>query len=300
MESGFNQVNIQELLNEYNIPFKSGGSHQHVRPGWIGVNCPWCRTSSWHLGIRESDQLCVCWRCGFHRFGDALMELLGRSWGEVRDLIGSVQGQRPPVRSFDGPKRPSKVVYPSGVGLLQEPHRTALERRGFDPVEIEQVWGVGGIGVTARLRWKLFIPIQVRGVTVTWTTRAVGETGTRYMSARPDEEVTPIKSILYGVDLVPGGSIVVHEGPTDCWATGPGAVGVSGLNVSPTQVAEIGSYQRRTICFDSTRDAQKRAKKLAEKLVTVPGETNVVRLESGSDPAEADPDEIAELRKLYL
>ena len=167
-------------------------------------------------------------------------------------------------------------------------------------MEIERVWGVQGIGITARLRWRLFIPIQVRGVTVTWTTRAIGETGTRYMSARPDEEVTPIKSILYGVDLVPGDSVVVHEGPTDCWATGPGAVGVFGLNVSPTQVAEIGSYGRRTICFDDGKDAQKRAERLAERVSVLPGETNVIRLESGSDPAEADPEEIAELRKLCL
>ena len=56
----------------------------------------------------------------------------------------------------------------------------------------------------------------------------------------------------------------------------------------------------RIICFDGELKAQKQAERLGRELQNYPGETQVVKLETGEDPADADPGEIRELRERFL
>jgi DNA primase len=83
-------------------------------------------------------------------------------------------------------------------------------------------------------------------------------------------------------------------------AIGPGAVATFGVNYTQEQAAKIARYPVRVICFDSESQAQKQAKKLLDTLTPLPGETHNIVLESGKDPAECDPSEIAELRAKFL
>jgi hypothetical protein len=52
--------------------------------------------------------------------------------------------------------------------------------------------------------------------------------------------------------------------------------------------------------MDNDERAQAVGRRLASQLAGFPGETAVVRLESGTDPGSADPEEIAELRRRFL
>jgi hypothetical protein len=63
---------------------------------------------------------------------------------------------------------------------------------------------------------------------------------------------------------------------------------------------QIGQIPFRVLCFDSEPDAQRRAHELARQLQAFPGETIVVKLETGKDPNSADPTEIKQLRERYL
>lgn len=119
------------------------------------------------------------------------------------------------------------------------------------------------------------------------------------MTAKPDQESMSSKDVLYGCDLA-GHSIVVVEGPADVWAIGPGAVAVFGLNLSEVQLQEIGAYPVRSICFDKGSTAQRQADRIAERLTLLPGDTNIIEIESGDDPAEMDEDEKVELRRRFL
>jgi DNA primase len=204
-------------------------------------------------------------------------------------------------RSFRREVKPSgRLKIPTDAGSMMKPHRNYVKGRGFTPSLIEEVYQVGGIGVSHRLAWRLFIPIHYRGRMVSWTTRAIGNAqGPRYVSARPSEEAVSHRTLLYGEDLA-GHSIVVVEGPIDAWAIGPGAVATMGLACTKDQIEKIAQHPSRAICFDSSEIAQKRARKVADQLKNFPGETDVVELESGEDAAEADPEEIEELRKIYL
>lgn len=290
---------LHDFLRDHHVPYMEGGSHRHVRYGWTGVQCPWCRTSVWHMGIRESDGYTTCWRCGRHKLIDLLSELTRLPAEKLYEVVRDVRSFSDRLAYRKTVERSDRVILPKGRGPLVKPHKAYLIKRGFDPRAIESSWNIQGIGIHARLCWRLFIPITIRNEVVSWTTRSVGDHPLRYISARPDEESVPHTDVLYGADKAHH-TVFVSEGPLDCWAIGSGGTAVLGLNVSEVQIKEIGAFPVRVICFDNSKDAQRRADKLAERLCLFPGDTHVVVLESGEDPADAELAEIDELRKCYL
>ena len=296
-------MNITDLLQELRILYAPAGTHKNVRYGWIGLDCPWCGTiGRQHLGIRLGDLRCTCWQCGGHRLGDTLAAVTG---APIRDAMAWVQRLDRPVGAPDSARvasqRPSRLLLPTGMRrALGGPHAIYLRKRGFDPGKIIETWGVGVIERAARLPWRIWVPVVERAREVSWTTRAIGDgTGSKYISARPEEELVPIKDVLYGADLA-SSAVVVCEGPLDVWAIGPGAVATMGVGYSPVQIWEIGSYPVRAICFDSEKGAQRRAERLANTLSGFPGETHVIMLETGKDPPECEPGEIEEIRERFL
>ncbi len=193
-----------------------------------------------------------------------------------------------------------RLRIPSSAGPLSIVHQGYLQKRGFDPLEIEKLWGIKGIGLGGQLSWRIWIPIKHHGQTVSWTTRSVGSNNsTRYITAKPEEESIRAKTLLYGGDYVRN-AVVVCEGPLDAWRLGPGAVATMGLAVSLSQTYRLGRIPLRVICFDNEPEAQKRAERLAKTLEPLPGVTHVIRIESGKDVAEADAEEVEEIRNQYL
>lgn len=286
-------ASIQDILNQAKVTYREAGN-EHVGIGWIGVDCPFCGDQQqFHLGINLDGKYAVCWRCGPHRLGDVLMKITRQPWPVVKGWLESLP--RGPTLQHTGLKTGGHVVMPPGVEALQRPHRRYLRGRGFDSAELERFWGIKGIGLASKCGWSIWIPIRQGGEVVSWTTRSIGSGGSKYMTASPDEERISGKTILYGADYV-GVSVIVVEGPTDVWAIGPGAVATLGLKYTKQQVLALGRYAHRTICFDSEPAAQKQARRLALELQAFPGQTDVVKLETGDDPAEADPEEIKELR----
>jgi hypothetical protein len=291
-------MNIHQLLSEQNVSFLQGGEHKNIRHGWLGVDCPWCGSvGKYHLGIHSSNNYSVCWNCGHHRLGDVLMKLTKQPWGVVKEWLESLTSS---IGITAEPGHVNKVEVPKGVEPLLWAHRNYLRERGFKSREITKIWGVQGIGIeNLKLSWRLWIPITVNGNLVSWTTRAIGNATSKYVSARPEEEVIEHKNVLYGADKAHH-TIIVCEGPLDVWAIGPGAVCIFGLNCSRSQFLEIASHPTRVICFDSTDQAQRRAQRLFDELEMKSGTTHKVRLKSGEDPAEACQWEIRELRERFL
>jgi hypothetical protein len=192
------------------------------------------------------------------------------------------------------------VKIPDGVGDLKKAHIEYLKRRGFDPDEIVETWGVQGIGVASELSWRLWIPVYSKHELISWTTRAVSDNvKLRYITARPNQEAASLKSVLYGDDLT-SGPIVVVEGPTDAWRIGRGGVAILGLKYTHEQVMAIAAHPVRTVCFDQEPAAQAVARKLAEELSWCDGETHLAELETGKDPATADRGELDLLRRRFL
>lgn len=202
----------------------------------------------------------------------------------------------PKTRSFALKEGEGAYRAPRGLSGLLQAHRRYLRSRGFNPEELERLWRIQAIGLGGRLRWRIFIPIYYKGEPVSWTTRSLSDEGTRYLSAKAEEEKVSHKKILYGLDYVRDRTIV-SEGPFDVWAIGPGAVCTFGTAFKVQQEAIIGSIPVRYICYDGNEEAQKRAKKLCQHLAAFPGKTANIVLDA-KDPAESRPKELRQLRAL--
>lgn len=292
-------MQITEVLSKLRIPYRVPGTHTHARAGWVQIDCPYCspRSDRFRMGINLDKGYCNCWMCGGRRLIAVLGELTRLSGAECKSIISQVRWKHTKQDQTEATNR--RLQVPAGVGPLLGAHRRYLRGRGFDPDEVQRLWQVQGIGLAAKLGWRLFIPIVQFGETVSWTTRSIGSGSARYLSASPEQELISMKRVLYGEDYARH-SIVVCEGPIDVWAIGPGAVGTLGVSYTRDQVTRIGQYLVRVICFDSEPAAQRRARRLATELTVFAGETHVVELETGGDAAEASRSEIADLRARWL
>lgn len=294
-------MRITDYLDELRVDYRRFGESKHVTENWIGAVCPYCGTGTgnYGLGINLRTGSCSCWRCGPHSLSSALAEITGLPVAKLRaDLKGVEHLRRGPVEVT------GKLELPAGIEDLGPAHRRYLAGRGFDPDEIAAVWKVQGIGVAAKLQWRLFVPIHRDRDVVSWTTRVITDDGPhtdRYRGAKRTQEAIAKHRLLYGEDLARH-AVVVTEGPTDCWAIGPGAICTCGVGFSHAQMARISRFPNVAICFDGEPAAQRRARVLADQLAVLGCDVSVVRLRA-KDAAVAmltDPGELRELRSRFL
>lgn len=287
-------MNIQSFLEKHRVS-TAGSEHHHVGIGWIGVDCPYCSPNAkkFRLGFELSTGRCNCWKCGRQNGAATLARVARVPIGEVLawwDDLGLG------VKSPDIQKQ-GELKLPSGLCDLLPIQRKYLEDREFDPDEIERLWGIKGIEPGHRLGLRIWIPIHnIHGEVVSWTTRAADDSvKSRYISAAPDEESVNHKTLLYGAHLARHVAVVV-EGPIDAWAIGPGGVATFGTAITSSQWTAIMGYPVKAICLDP--DAMdRRDGEICRMALTEP--IDFVHLETG-DPADADKEEIAELRRTYF
>lgn len=288
-------MTFKEILELYRVPFAEGGNHKNVRSGFIGVECFQCSSGEgkYHAGYSVSGNYVFCWKCGKLPLIKVLMELTGQTYATIKDLIGDLRREQIP--QFDKPKGILKL--PTGLSPLSKIHKDYLRSRGFTNIsELESLWKLQGIGLHSRLPWRIFIPVQQRFKTVTYTTRSLVDEGIRYVNAKPEDEAVPIKSTLFGADYV-GHAAILVEGCFDVMKIGPGAVCGFGMSLSAEQFRQFSRYPVRIICLDNESDAQKRAEKLGNELSGLPGKTFNVTLNS-KDAGEASEKDLEDLRRM--
>jgi hypothetical protein len=289
-------MNFKELLSQIDVE-TAPDSHHHSTPGWIQFDCPYCGTGTkkFHMGYSINGHFVNCWRCGRHGIVETLQALTSRSPSECYALIQQVdRGKWRPEEKLTG----TKLVFPKGIYQLKKIHREYLKSRNFNPKEIVNLYEVQGITrTTERTSLSLFIPVFFHSQIVSWTTRTITEgSWSRYNSAKPDEELTRHKNLLYNEDTARH-AIVITEGPIDVWRFGPGAVATFGTNVTMAQINKMTKYPIRAICFDNDRQSQKTAKRLYDMLSEQKGETYNIELDS-KDLGCAKPKEIKRIKKL--
>lgn len=286
---------LRDMLQELGIP-AAASNHRHGRAGWVQICCPECDQGrrKYHLGINENSLKANCWSCGPKNLLGSLRTLSDLNYRELASIVASIAPE-----SVLSEQRivPAKLKLPSGTGPLLKPHKRYLRRRGFDPVAIRELWRIKGIGMSEPLlSWRVLIPIFRRGRMVSWTARTIGDDSRRYWSCREDDEIVPHKSIVYGMDFVTS-TAIVHEGPLDVWATGPGAVGTFGTSFTSAQLRLLTKLRKLIVCFDEGKEAQTRAQRLLEYLEPFPVDCYNVIIDA-KDPAEALITNPAELRRL--
>lgn len=287
-------MTITDVLEELGLDYRRPHEHHHVRGTFVGIDCPLCSPGSQSFKLGLNPPAATCWSCGRQALAWVLHLASNRPYGQVKDLLGGLARGEPAPNV-----RPrGRLVLPGGLRELSElpAHRRYLRSRGVDPEYAAQVWGVKGIGLAPRLCWRLWLPVELNGKTLSWTTRSIGEDPMRYVSAAPDEEAVPRNELLYGESLA-GHAVLVVEGPLDAVRVGPGAVATMGLKVSPAQVSRLARFPLRFVCLDNEPGAQRAARRLCEELGGHPGRTSLVELDA-KDPGEASERELRQLRRL--
>lgn len=291
-------MDLQELLNDLEISYRTVGEHHHATHGWLQIDCIYCSPSSgkFRLGLNPQSGAANCWTCGTHSLREVLYELTGtNSRHFLKDIHFDFSHLPPPSQKI------GKLKLPEGLGPLLPIHLNYLQFRKFNSEVLTKLWGVRGFEIHHKYSWRLFIPLIYCGEIVSFLTRSLVDREPRYLNADPEDEKYPLKNLLFGEDYVRN-SIIICEGCFDVFRIGPGAVATMGIGYTKEQLAKMVNYPIRVICFDSEPEAQKRAKELAQELdlLSGGGETINIELESGKDPAEASEEEIQEIRRTFL
>lgn len=289
-------MRFEDLLNELGIDFRRSG-HEHCRPGWVQLDCPFCSKGWQHyrLGYNLAKRFCHCWCCGFHPTAQVLAEHTGQDVSRFYRALGEVDTIR-----FTEERTQGKLELPRGVCSLKEPHKEYLRSRSYDPDDLAKRWNIQGTDFDSPLPWRIFIPIVYRGEVVSWSTRRLHDDDKqRYQAAELRQEKVHRSELLYGEDYCTKHTIIVVEGFFDVWRIGEGAVATMTTSYTRAQLRRMSKYPRRVVCFDSEKAAQARASKLLDDLQAFPGETYGVKLWA-KDPSAADPKEITELRERFL
>lgn len=291
-------TSLESLLSEYGVPI-APASHHHATSKFVQVDCPFCSpgTGRYRMGLHRVFLYASCWTCGKHDTLDTLELLTRGPRGELIELVQSLRRNREYIPDPDRP--PGKLVLPAGLGPLKRIHRNYLSDRGFDPNQLERLWGLQGIGQSdPGTAWRVFIPAVYRGETVSWTSRKIVDGEPRYWNAREDQEKIPLKSILLGGDYVRN-SVVIVEGYFGVARIGPGAVATMGVLVTRAQVSKLARIPHRWVCFDPDEPGQERAHWLCNQLKVYPGRTHNIVVDA-EDPGECSRKEVALIRRVCL
>jgi hypothetical protein len=219
---------------------------------------------------------------------------------EINAIIAQFQTEkRPTPREIRA--RPRRMADPPGFGPLLPAHKRYLKSRSYDSDTLVREWGIGGCGPRGgRWAWRVAIPIKnAAGRTVAWQGRHVGPAQPKYLFTPDEKCLEDPKTLLYGIDMVDGDSVLVVEGVPSVWRIGAGAVATFGIDFKTEQFHMLRRFKRRFLMFDPEPAATRRAEQLASQLAVFPGETEIL---SGYDvqPSELPEKEIRSLRKDLL
>lgn len=300
-------MTFQEILDNHGVSYLTEG-HHHCRPGWVQFDCPFCGRGSnaYHMGYSLEGNYVSCWRCRGHGLVATVMELCDIDYRSAKSLLGGISEGFPAARKIE---RRGTLVMPKGLGPLLAPHCKYLrDERSLDPAILAKFWRLQGLNAIGRVKppdrglialaWRIFIPYIEQGEVVSWTTRTISPMVTqRYIAAPANCEAVDHKTLLFGEHLTSRHAVVAVEGEFDAMKVGPGCVAVGGTAFKMAQVNRLSRYLKRTVCFDSENDAQKRAVELVDLLSAFPGETINVCLDA-KDPGAASDKELQQLRRV--
>ena len=292
--------NYAQILAHYGIE-----SREHDAPitkKAIGVCCPFCEDTGFHLGVFRDFGNFSCWRCGakgsFYRL---LHTLVGIGYEEYAEAIGSeapvyVGDPERTIREMltDEPlvrkDATTPVPMPGGaIPALEAPRRflkalaNFLNKRRYrtDDLIDRRCWFVARIAGPYAMR--LIIPVfDGTGHYMGWQGRDVtGRAKLKYETPHGFR----IKEYLYGAEHPAcHDTAVVVEGILDAWRVGPGALATFGAQLAETQQLALVRMnpKRLIVAWDGDKAAE--AERLAERLAQFLPDVQWARLPEGEDP----------------
>ena len=258
------------------------------------LDCPWCGRP--HLGFNTRSRVFSCWYCGKKKTDETLGRLLGvHTDSELQTILRKYSTDVPVSagpRVIETPVG-GKYIEPANIPLTRA-HGDYLRRRGFNPKELVEKWGISSVpGWEPLLGNRVLMPLTFDGVKVSWQARTVfPDVEPRYLTASKDQEQVHHKDLVYGWDYASLlGRAVLVEGPMDAWKLGPGAVHGFGVQLMAAQVRLLSQLDEVFVVFDSEPKAQTIGRDIARQLAALGTRAEYVDLETSKDPGELSMEE---------
>lgn len=284
-----NRVNVHYLdaiavLDEANIPYREQG--KNVGQGWIGVCCPFCADTGFHMGINLDSKSISCWKCGTTGNILKLLAAITGSFTEGLKLTEKIAGKTLyHKKDIQVDHDNVQVNFPRGaVQGLQDAHKNYLKRvRHMNPDFLAETYNLYSTGSKAEMPNRIIVPVVYRYRLLTYTTISVEEKPTvRYWHCPNEKSVVFIKHFLYNMGTVKQRAFVV-EGIFDTWRMGNETVCTFGVKPTEQQVRLLSQIQNVFIVFDGDVPGYTGARNLAEKLSAFTN-VQIVELPAGCDP----------------
>lgn len=241
---------------QHKIEYREAGQHHHASEYWTQVNCPWCRTTNFHLGLREGTTAMNCWLCGPRSLWQWMLKL-GLKPHESGAFNNAVMLS----------KRRSKVegviTFPKHCIDLKTKHKRFLENRGFNAELLMKQWGLLGTGAVSDYPLRIVIPVKDKNMeTIGWTGRAIVEAKSKYVTAKNFKA----HDHLYGIEQVKTPWVVVVEGPADVWRLGYSAVALFGSKLSTAQTRILKTFRHVHVLLDADGPGRNGSKEIKDTL----------------------------------
>lgn len=290
-------IEWEKLLTEAKVEYwsNSGGStsrwSNRCRAGFIQVDCPFCLLNH-GLGLAESGNTCICWRCGSHSPINSISELLNVGKSDAFRIskgnqLNNIEAYRIKKKNTVKIKRNEKLELPEHTSLRVSGAKY-IESRGFDVDKFISQSGVVQGKKDTEYDGFIIFPIYMENILVSYVARDItGGYYSRYKICNKEDELIEHKSILAGYDECDNEDVIVVEGIFDrfkfpeysCLAT-------LGVTFSNAQISLLRKkYKRVFVMYDGEVEANKQANKLVQELSIRNVDAYNIQLASG-DPAE--------------
>lgn len=285
---------VQRLFEDYQIQHWTEG--KNVAHGFVNVQCPHCDDRSNHGGFSENGTVYLCWRCGRHRVDETMALVLQVERSHIYSILNK-------YKTYIGS---IEEEYESYVGSVQVPgtklgkgHKRYLESRGFDPVYLENKYGLTGTLARAdRLAYRIIVPVYKNGQIISYQGRDfTDQQEQKYINCKRELEVYPIKWFLYNLDNCNLNKVLVFEGAFDVFRFGNNTVATLGVGYTSQQLAILATrFEEIYVMFDSDDAGQGRAKNLTDALAVVGKKVHNIVLDKG-DPADQTEAVVREIKQ---
>ncbi len=217
------------------------------------ANCPMCSDQRGRLAVNHRFGVpdvqtgfrgTELWKC-YNEECQNDSEKRRKLWDKLYPLFstGPARCRQPEVRQVEKGRLPPcefpGLLVPLADLTATHPAVAYVRGRGFDPVELSQVWGVGfAESMPARGRGsaslgRLICPVRFDGIMVGYQARYLGELDWKATGVPKYLTFFPKSMTLYGIDEAAVSTyILLVEGVTDVWRYGPGAVSPLGKSLS--------------------------------------------------------------------
>jgi len=283
-------------LNDFGIPYAVRG--KNISEGWIGVDCPACGDRSHHGGISPTGESYSCFRCGKKLHITGLISVLANvSYKESKEIF-SKYSDIFNVKRRSERERAAQVEWPPRWAQKhpEKCHTNYLKSRGYEVDQLIEKYGIMFGGVSGPFKYRILIPVYLRGRVVTYIGRDVtGESNLKYKNLKEELSVLPAKETVYNIDNIHEDAIIC-EGIFDAWRFGYNAVAIFGLVYTQLQVRILGDRLKRAkICLDSETQAARIANELAEVLSWQGVDVEIILIDA-KDPGELTKEEADEIK----